>query len=236
MDGAGDKSVAFQISGYTRALVSDFTVISVDPLGLGDSDAPTRAEDYRLERRVESVTAVLDDVGVDRAAFWGYSLGAMTGYAVASHAPERLTCLVAGGFDPVGGFRSAVEPTLAELGLPPDTDAYPVMEQAAAADPYQAALIASGVRDAFRANYAMFSREPGLHIGVATAGIPVLMYAGTADPWHEPMREFAERTDEARFFSVADADHQGCWDRSRDVLPPVAEFLSSAKSSGVGRC
>ncbi|MBN6051429.1 alpha/beta fold hydrolase, partial [Nonomuraea sp. RK-328] len=74
-------------SGYTSALTSTCTVIAIDPLGLGASDAPHQAGDYSLERRVDSVTAVLDEVGVERAAFWGYSLGAMTGYAIA--APMR---------------------------------------------------------------------------------------------------------------------------------------------------
>ena len=92
-------------AGYTRALTDANTVITVDPLGRGASDAPRDVAAYGLQRRVDVVTAVLDDLGIDRAVFWGYSLGAMTGYAVAVHAPERLTRLVAGAFDPVGGFR-----------------------------------------------------------------------------------------------------------------------------------
>ncbi|MFF3670995.1 alpha/beta fold hydrolase [Microtetraspora malaysiensis] len=87
-------------SGYTAALAATHTVITVDPLGLGASDAPQDPAAYTLERRADYVTAVLDDVGADKAAFWGYSLGALTGYAVAVHAPGRLTRLVAGAFDP----------------------------------------------------------------------------------------------------------------------------------------
>ncbi|QFY09491.1 alpha/beta fold hydrolase [Nonomuraea phyllanthi] len=213
-------------SGYTAALTSAYTVITVDPLGLGGSDAPHQAEDYSLERRVDSVMAVLDEVGVERAAFWGYSLGAMTGYAVAAHAPGRLTCLVAGGFDPVDGFRSVVSPTLRLLGQPADTDPYQLMKQGAAADPYQAALIEAGDPAAFRANYEAFSREPGLQQALADSGVPLLLYAGTADPWHEPMRAFADRSG-ADFLSVSDADHKGCWDRSADVLPSVLPFLAA---------
>ncbi|MEV4111568.1 alpha/beta hydrolase [Nonomuraea sp. NPDC049695] len=213
-------------SGYTSALTAAYTVIAVDPLGLGASDAPHHVAAYSLERRVDSVTAVLDEVGVDRAAFWGYSLGAMTGYAVAAHAPDRLTCLVAGGFDPIDGFRSAVGPTLRQLGLPADTDAYHLMKQGAAADPYQAALIEAGDPAAFRANYEAFSREPGLQRELADSGVPMLLYAGTTDPWHEPMRAFAERSG-ADFFSIPDADHKGCWDRSAEVLPRVVSFLAA---------
>ena len=62
-------------AGYTSALTAVRTVITVDPLGLGDSDAPVDPADYALARRADSVVAVLDDIGVDRADYWGYSLG-----------------------------------------------------------------------------------------------------------------------------------------------------------------
>jgi len=213
-------------SGYTQALTGAHTVIAVDPLGLGASDAPHDARAYTLQHRADSVTAVLDDIGADRAAFWGYSLGALTGYAVAVRAPERLTRLVAGAFDPIGGFRSAVDQAIQALGLPADVDAYDIMKQGACADPYQAALIDAGDLAAFRANYDAFSREPGLHADLAAVDMPILMYAGTADPWHEPMRTFADRAG-AGFFAIADADHQGGWDRSADVLSHVLPFLAA---------
>jgi pimeloyl-ACP methyl ester carboxylesterase len=212
-------------AGYTQVLTASHTVITVDPLGLGAGDAPRDPAAYALQRRVDYVTAVLDDVGVGQAAFWGYSLGALTGYAVAVHAPERLTRLVAGAFDPIDGFRSAVDHTLRQLGLPADTDAYQVMKQGAAANPAQAAVIDAGDLGAFRANYDAFSHEPGLHAELAAVGLPILMYAGTTDPWHNPMQTFADRTS-AGFFSVPDADHQGGWDRSGDVLPHVLPFLA----------
>ncbi|MGP3913663.1 alpha/beta fold hydrolase [Nonomuraea sp. 10N515B] len=169
-------------SGYTSSLTPAYTVIAVDTPGLGAGDAPREVEAYALERRVAYVTAVLDDVGADRAAFWGYSLGAMTGYAVAALAPDRLTCLVAGAWDPIGGFRLAIEPTL---------------------------------------------RQSALHAELAASGVPMMLYAGAADPWHDPMRTFADRTGVAAFFSLPDADHKGGWDRSGDVLPQVLPFLAA---------
>jgi len=92
-------------AGYTSTLTTSHTVIAIDPLGLGCSDGPEHPTAYALSRRAEYVTAVLDDVGVKKAAFRGYSLGALTGYAVAVHAPKRLTRLVAGAFDPITGAR-----------------------------------------------------------------------------------------------------------------------------------
>jgi pimeloyl-ACP methyl ester carboxylesterase len=211
-------------AGYTQALTDTHTVISVDPLGLGASDAPRDAAAYSLQRRVDVVTAVLDDLGVDRVAFWGYSLGAMTGYAVAVHAPERLTRLVAGAFDPIGGFRSAVDQAIEGLGLPADVDAYEIVKRGAYATEYQAALIDAGDLGAFRANYDAFSREPGLHHELATTGVPMLLYAGTDDPWYQPIQRFAEHTG-SPFFGIPDADHQRGWERISDVLAHVLPFL-----------
>jgi hypothetical protein len=89
----------------------------------------------------------------------------------------------------------------------------------------QAAVIDAGDPGAFRANYEAFSHEPGPHAELATSGLPILTYAGTADPWHAPMQTFADRTG-AGFFSVPDADHQGGWDRATDVLPHALPFLA----------
>ncbi|MGK5631879.1 alpha/beta fold hydrolase [Streptomyces sp. URMC 123] len=211
-------------AGYTTTLTATHTVITVDPLGLGGSGAPRDPAAYALERRAEYVTAVLDDVGADTAAFWGYSLGALTGYAVALHAPERLTRLVAGAFDPLHGFRSAVDAMLRLLDLPADTDPYPLMRQAAMADPTLAEVIEAVHPAALRANFDAFLHEPGVHAGLAASDVPMLMYAGTADPWHQPMRTFAERTG-TRFFSLPEVDHVEGWGRSADVLPRVLPFL-----------
>lgn len=48
-----------------------------------------------MSNYVDDALAVLDDAGVDRAAFVGYSFGALVGFAVALTAPRRLTGLVA---------------------------------------------------------------------------------------------------------------------------------------------
>ena len=212
-------------AGYTSALARTHSVITVDPLGLGGSSAPLDPADYSLPRRAASVTAVLDDLGLAEAAFWGYSLGALTGYAVAVHAPERLTRLVAGAFDPIGGFRPAAEALLHDLGLPADADPYPHMRRAARANPERAAEIDALDPAALRANYEAFSREPGVHAQLGRTRVPILMYAGSADVWHDPMRAFADRTG-TPFASLPDADHLQAWRDSSRALGLVRPFLA----------
>lgn len=218
------------LAGYTGALAGHHTVITMDPLGLGASDAPREPEAYAMERRAASVVAVLDEVGVERAAFWGYSLGALTGYAVAIHAPERLTRLVAGAFDPVGGFMSAVEPTLVAFDLPADTDVYELVKNGSAQEAPQASVIEAANPDALRANFEAFSGEPGAGTALAASGVRTLMYAGTDDPWHEPTRLYAEQHG-TPFFSVPEADHLAGWKRAEEVLVQVEPFLHEAGTS-----
>ncbi|MFI6214997.1 alpha/beta fold hydrolase [Nocardia brasiliensis] len=212
-------------AGYTSVLAAGHTVITMDPLGLGASDAPGDTADYALARRVDYITAVLDEVGVDRAAFWGYSLGALTGYAVAVHAPERLTRLVAGAFDPIDGFGSALALMRGQLGLPDDADLYPLIEQGSLADPGLAAVIEAADPAALRANYTAFSREPGLKDRLAESDVPMLMYAGTEDIWFEPMRTFAAQTG-TPFWALPAHDHVACWNNAAEVLSQVTPFLA----------
>ena len=70
------------------------TCIAVDLLGHGASDCPAGPERYRMERCVEDLTALLDELGVGRAAVLGYSMGARVALHLALAAPERLSALV----------------------------------------------------------------------------------------------------------------------------------------------
>ncbi|MEV5200207.1 alpha/beta fold hydrolase [Streptomyces sp. NPDC053720] len=224
--GMFQTGASWSAAGYAPGLRANHTVVAIDPLGLGASDAPTDPAAYALERRVECVTAVLDDIGADRAGVWGYSMGALTALAMALHAPERCARVVAGSWDPVDGFASARDHVFQQLGLPAETDAFDVLRQGARADPAQAAVIDAADPAALRANYEAFSRDRALDAGLASSDVPMLMYCGTADPWHEPMREVTERTG-GSFFSVPGADHRGGWVRSAEILPHVLPFLAA---------
>jgi len=46
---------------------------------------------------VGDVVAILDDLGIDKAIFWGYSMGGSVGLATGKYAPERFSALIIGG-------------------------------------------------------------------------------------------------------------------------------------------
>ena len=84
--------------GYVDRLARRYRVVAMDPLGHGDSDRPRVPEAYDLVSCAEHVIAVLDDLGVERAAAWGYSRGGAIVAALLAHRPARLWAVVTGGF------------------------------------------------------------------------------------------------------------------------------------------
>lgn len=78
-----------------RSLAANgFRVVLLDLLGHGTSDKPRHATQHRMDRYARQVVALLDHLGVARAAVGGVSLGANVTLHVAVQAPERVTALV----------------------------------------------------------------------------------------------------------------------------------------------
>jgi pimeloyl-ACP methyl ester carboxylesterase len=92
--------------GYVEGL-DGFRRILIDHRGHGRSDKPKGVENHLMERYVADVLAVLDTLGIERAAFWGYSAGSWVGYALAAAYPERIATLIASG---AIGARDYAEP------------------------------------------------------------------------------------------------------------------------------
>lgn len=86
--------------GYVSALKNDYRLVLLDSRGHGASDKPHRLEAYELKKRVDDVVAVLDDLGIAQAHFFGYSMGGWIGFGVARYAPERFRSLIIGGQHP----------------------------------------------------------------------------------------------------------------------------------------
>jgi pimeloyl-ACP methyl ester carboxylesterase len=69
-------------------------VITLDPLGHGDSDRPLESWHYSMTSFAHQTVALLDHLGLERAVIGGTSLGANITLEVASQAPERLQGMV----------------------------------------------------------------------------------------------------------------------------------------------
>jgi pimeloyl-ACP methyl ester carboxylesterase len=91
---------AWRFFGFTAVLREHFQVILFDALGHGQSDKPHDPAAYTQRQRCRDALAVLDATGVERAHFFGYSLGGWVGYGLVRHAPQRLRSLILGAAHP----------------------------------------------------------------------------------------------------------------------------------------
>jgi pimeloyl-ACP methyl ester carboxylesterase len=81
-------------------LAEHFTVVTVERLSHGSSDAPTDPSRYTLEAQADDAVAVMDALGWPAAHVFGYSMGAWQASGVALHHPDRIDSLVVGGWTP----------------------------------------------------------------------------------------------------------------------------------------
>jgi 3-oxoadipate enol-lactonase len=74
-----------------EALTGEFRVVRLDHRGHGSSPVPPPP--YRMADLAADSLALLDELGLDRVAWCGLSLGGMVGMYLGSEAPDRLTSL-----------------------------------------------------------------------------------------------------------------------------------------------
>ena len=104
MDWGGAGPAVVLLPGYALtahafeeigAMLADgFRVIAVTPRGYGESDAPPDSADYTVRTMVADLRALLDTLGVPRAALVGHSISGVTISEFARAYPRRVTKLV----------------------------------------------------------------------------------------------------------------------------------------------
>lgn len=83
--------------GQVRWLSGTHRCITFNARGYPPSDVPDDLDGYSQEHARDDVLAVLDGLGIERAALVGLSMGAFAVLHVALAAPERVTALVVAG-------------------------------------------------------------------------------------------------------------------------------------------
>ncbi|MFI7340864.1 alpha/beta fold hydrolase [Streptomyces sp. NPDC050085] len=87
----GHMSEGMSYADLAQRLAPDWRVIAPDQRGHGASD---RAADYSRDGYLADLEALMNHLGLDRAALLGHSLGAINAYQFAARHPERVTALV----------------------------------------------------------------------------------------------------------------------------------------------
>ena len=185
----------WQANGFVAALAAEFTLVTVDSLGHGDSDKPAEPAAYRRDARADDLAAVLDVLRLERAHLVGYSMGGWIAAGFAARHPRRLLSVTIGGWDPVGGRAAGA-------------DFETVLAGVRARAPQLAAWIRAECEPGLRACWNALSDVAGAEAALADCRVPVLLWAGREDPCHDAARALAARLPSARFCSVP-GDHLG---------------------------
>ncbi|MFW6175171.1 MAG: alpha/beta fold hydrolase [Chloroflexota bacterium] len=224
---------AWRDFGYVERLKRDHALVLLDARGHGRSGAPHDPAAYAPERFVEDVLAVADELGAERFWFWGYSMGAAAGFAVANAATERVIKLVCGGMHPyratagrqqwVGetvrllreqGMEGFVERRERELG---GRLAGGMRDRLLSADAIALAAAAEG-----------WLHWDGLEGGLDKLRMPSVLYAGEGDDaFHDLAMRAAEEMPEADFISLPRLGHDAAFASSRTVLAALGGHIGT---------
>jgi pimeloyl-ACP methyl ester carboxylesterase len=211
--------------GYVDALKADHQVILLDSRGHGQSDKPHDPRAYDLALRASDVLAVLDELGVQKVDYFGYSLGGWIGFGLAKCALERFRSFIFVASHP---YAENLQP-FRDL-MPRDRDAFSVM-----VDQVFGSRLTSAMRTRLLANdldalrTLTEDRESNADV-MASMIMPCLFIVGERDPRLEQARQCACDLPNATFIGLPECDHADFAVRGERVIPHLKTFLSKVHS------
>ena len=219
----------YGVFGYVEALKKDYQLILVDARGHGKSDQLHDPQDYLIEKRVADLVSVLDDMGIEKAHYFGYSMGGQEGWSIGKYAPNRFSSVIIGGMSPYQRDPAIPDPDIDDL--------VPMLKKGNEAlvatfeewwqqkvDPVIERTLMEADNESFIARL-LRSEYVDRTETMATSTLPCLVYCGELDPEYFESKKGADELPNASFFSLPDLDHDQVYKRSDLVLPHIRKFL-----------
>ena len=238
----------------TATLAAEYTVIAPDLIGHGRSDAPADVERYRMPRAVADLVALVRQLGHERAAWLGYSLGGRTALQLVTHHPEAVEALILEGAAPgiaddeerAARVRSdeAMAERIERDGVEAFVDTWervPLFasqlalpaETRASIRATRTANTATGLANSLRGMGA--GAQDPLQDRVAAIEAPTLLIAGELDTKYVGIaRDMARTMPDATMHAIEGAGHAAHLERPAAFQRPLLEFLRRAYPARVG--
>lgn len=209
---SGNIRLNWELPGWIDALVSVRQVIAIDIRGHGDSDKPHDPAAYGYAAMAADVIAVMDHLGIDRADFVGYSLGAFVGVHLLGHDAGRFASFVLMGIGDEDEESLAMAPRIAaalRAASPSDVSDPEALAYRSIVD-----LDPRNDREALAiAALAMWPEGYPVELGGAglrEVKIPVLIVNGSEDlPYARTDDKLAAAIPGSRLVEIPGADHFG---------------------------
>lgn len=232
-----------------------YTTVAVDLLGHGRSDSPENPARYAIGRCIDDLSALLDALGMPRAAVLGYSMGGRVALRFALAQPERVAALTlesaSSGIDSAAEreARIAADEALAQMIERDGLEAFVAHWQSIPLFASQSALPAAA-RDALRAQ-RLLNSPVGLANSLRGMGagrelpaldrlpelrMPVRLIVGALDAKYCALAErMAAALPNAAVDVVPDAGHTVHLEQPEAFARIVREFLHGAVEPGQKR-
>ncbi len=232
-------------SEFVSEAQKKYTVITIDLLGHGDSDAPAVVSRYQMERTIDDIAAAIHDLGFSQGCWLGYSMGGRVALAAAALLPNVCSSLVIEGASPgllspeARARRQRNDEALADLILNEGIEAFtkhwaeqPLFGSQKSVpsdiqDRIRTQRLTSnptGLANTLRA--AGSGVQPPLHKFLPTIKIPVLCIAGEYDKKFTIIgRRMCNKLPNGRLGIVPGAGHAAHLEKPREFNRVVLAFL-----------
>ena len=215
--GASADLAVWRGTGFTDAL-KGYQLILFDTRGHGRSDKPHEPSAYGPDMAVKmagDVIAVLDDAGITKAHYYGYSLGALVGYRLAAGYSARFYSFILGGGSPykIPDEGAEVLRQMVEgynlLGTDPEAflqGQERVFGRPLSPEERKRWLNLDGVALS-RIISSVLDLLPLTSQDLADISVPCLLFCGEDDGWGVGAKESANYIKQAQFVSLKGYDH-----------------------------
>lgn len=220
----GVQTIGLTFGAILPALAATHRVIAVELQGHGHTADIDR--EMSVPRFAEDVVALLDVLGIERADFFGFSLGGMTALETAVRFPERVDRVVLASipFQPAGYLDEITDPALhaGSRRLPTQADFQAMVDAYAAVAPHPEHFQEFMAKCTIAAGYQGWSEDD-----LRGLAAPALLVVGDTDFVRiEHAAQMHRLIPDARLAVLPACLHMDVTHRTELLLPMVEDFLS----------
>ena len=236
--GNGGTLDSWHIFGYVNDLNKDHQLILVDARAHGKSDRLYDNSAYTAETVAGDYAAILDDLGIKKAGYWGYSMGGRIGYkCMLRYNLSRMNYMILGGSNPFG-MRTEQDKkqneeslSMLRMAIEKGMEAYVDFfeKRVGKMSPERKAQLLGTDPRALLAFNSNSSTWPSSESLLPRLKLPCLIYAGEQDFGFAAAKEGAALIPGMPFVSFPGLNHMQCYAESNTVLPLVRKFLTGLK-------
>jgi len=219
--------------GYADGLKNDFQLILLDFRGHGRSNK-VKFESGSGLGMADDVIAVLDDIGIAKASYFGYSMGAMAGYSLAtSRHVSRFNSFILGGMTPYEWPEEMIRAINISIEgyklLQTDPDAYIEWMENLLKRTFtpeeKSDLLSRNAESSASMQSGLLDTPPLTHEELSRIPVPCLIYCGDQDPFYPGAKESVEHIPQSVFISMDGFNHITAITKSEFIVPYIKSFL-----------